>query len=57
MKKGDFIKYGGKTWTVFAISDTGLVTLRNVGKGIPASLVVAPEQAKRLNILMKIIKH
>jgi len=57
LKEGDFVSMSNKIWKVFAITDSGMVTLQNSqAGGVPASLVVTPSQAKLLMPLMKCFK-
>ena len=54
LRKGDFVSLNDKVWKVFAITDSGMVTLQNSELGgVPASLVVPPTQVDKLMPLMK----
>jgi hypothetical protein len=54
---GDFTTWNDKTWKVFAMSPTGLLTLQNTRSGqIPASIVLTPSQARELVPLIRVIK-
>lgn len=54
LKENDFVSMHNKVWKVFAITDSGMVTLQNAELGgVPASLIVTPTQAKLLLPLMK----
>jgi len=57
IKKGDFVKWRNKSWKVFTISNSGLVTLQNITKKIPASIVTCISSVKLLKQWIRVIKN
>ena len=61
LRLNDYVDFNDCCWQVAAISDSGLITLRNVnkiiGKRVPASIVLTPDQVKQVHPLIKIIRH
>jgi hypothetical protein len=55
---GAFCKLHNKKWKVFAIADSGLVTLKNLTAGSrPASMVVAPSSIDSIQPFIGVIKR
>lgn len=57
LKTGDLVRYGNKTFEIFTVSPSGLLTLKNIVRGAsPASIIITSDQAKGIVPLIRTIK-
>jgi len=57
LKTGDLVRYGNRTFEIFAVSPSGLLTLKNIVRGAsPASIIITSNQAKGIIPLIRTIK-